>query len=141
MFWTFNDLTTDEESNEAACEFIRKKIRQTVKDPKKAEKLCPTDFYARRPLCDAGYAADLCLVLYDPYAYFHSYYEQFNRPNVDIVDLKETKITEFTEKGIRTSDGTDHELDVIIFATGFDAVDGNVRSPFVYTCLPALVRR
>ncbi|KPI38591.1 Baeyer-Villiger monooxygenase [Cyphellophora attinorum] len=107
MFWTFNDLTTNEESNEAACEFIRKKIRQTVKDPKKAEKLCPTDFYARRPLCDAGY------------------YEQFNRPNVDIVDLKQTKITEFTEKGIRTSDGTDHELDVIIFATGFDAVDGN----------------
>lgn len=54
MFWTFNDLTTNEESNEAACEFIRKKIRQTVKDPVKAEKLCPNDFYARRPLCDAG---------------------------------------------------------------------------------------
>lgn len=57
----------------------------------------------------------------------HSYYEQFNRPHVDIVDLKQTKITEFTQKGIRTSDNKDHELDVIIFATGFDAVDGNVR--------------
>lgn len=65
------------------------------------------DYYARRPLCDGGY------------------FEQFNRENVDIVDLKETPITEMTEKGIRTSDGKEHELDVIIFATGFDAVDGN----------------
>ena len=107
MFWTFNDLTIDPESNEYACEFIRKKIRQTVTDPAKAEKLCPHDHYARRPLCDAGY------------------YEQFNRPNVDIVNLKQTHITEFTPTGIRTSDGTEHALDVVIFATGFDAVDGN----------------
>lgn len=47
MFWTFNDLTTDPESNEYACEFIRKKIRQTVKDQEKAEKLCPNDFYGQ----------------------------------------------------------------------------------------------
>ncbi|KIX08441.1 uncharacterized protein Z518_03097 [Rhinocladiella mackenziei CBS 650.93] len=107
MFWTFNDLTTSEEANEEACKFIRKKISQIVQDPDKARKLTPHDFYARRPLCDAGY------------------YEQFNRPNVDIVDLKETPIERITEKGIVTSDGTEHELDVIIFATGFDAVDGN----------------
>ena len=78
-----------------------------MQDPEKARKLQPHDHYARRPLCDGGY------------------YEQFNRPNVSIVDIKETPITEMTEKGIATSDGTLHELDVIIFATGFDAVDGN----------------
>ena len=107
MFWTFCDLTYDEEANEEACKFIRGKIAETVKDPEKARKLTPHDFYARRPLCDAGY------------------YEQFNRENVDIVDLKETPITEITQNGIRTSDGALYELDVIVFATGFDAVDGN----------------
>ena len=107
MFWTFSDIAVSEEANLAAQDFIRKKIRETVKDPAKADKLCPTELYARRPLCDAGY------------------YDQFNRDSVSIVDLKETPITEITETGIKTSDGSLHELDVIIFATGFDAVDGN----------------
>ncbi|KAI1624832.1 cyclohexanone monooxygenase [Exophiala viscosa] len=107
MFWTFNDIAISEEANEEACKFIRKKISQTVKDPEKARKLTPHDYYARRPLCDAGY------------------YEQFNRPNVDIVSLKENPIGSITEKGIQLSDGTHCDLDVLIFATGFDAVDGN----------------
>ena len=107
MFYTFCDITYDEAANEEACKFIRKKIAEIVKDPEKARKLTPKDFYARRPLCDSGY------------------YQQFNRENVDIVDLKETPIVEFVEKGIKTKDGAVHELDVIIFATGFDAVDGN----------------
>lgn len=107
MFWTFNDIATNEEANEEACKFIRKKITQIVKDPEKARKLCPYDYYARRPLCDAGY------------------YEQFNRPNVDIVLLKENPIDSITEKGVQMSDGTHFDLDVLIFATGFDAVDGN----------------
>jgi cyclohexanone monooxygenase len=107
MFYTFCDITYDEAANEEACKFIRRKIAETVKDPEKASKLTPHDFYARRPLCDGGY------------------YEQFNRDHVDIVDLKENPIEEITEKGIKTSDGKLHELDVIIFATGFDAVDGN----------------
>ena len=112
MFWTFNDLTVSPEANEEACKFIRKKIRETVKDPAKAEKLCPTDYYARRPLCDGGY------------------YDQFNRDNVDIVDLKSDPIINFTPNGITTrnsdtNEETTHDLDVVIFATGFDAVDGN----------------
>ena len=107
MFWTFSDLTTSKEANEEACKFIRSKIAETVKDPEKRRKLTPHDFYARRPLCDGGY------------------YQQFNRDSVDVVDLKETPITALTENGIKTSDGKVHELDVIIFATGFDAVDGN----------------
>lgn len=107
MFETFGDITLDEAANEEASNFIKSKIRETVKDQDKARKLMPTQRYARRPLCDAGY------------------YEQCNRENVDIVSLKETPITHFTQDGIVTSDGTEHELDVVIFATGFDAVDGN----------------
>jgi len=107
MFATFADITVDPRANEEACEFIRKKIRSIVKDPEKARKLCPTDYYARRPLCDGGY------------------YERFNQENVEIVRIDETPIEEITPKGIRTADGKEYELDVIIFATGFDAVEGN----------------
>lgn len=107
MFGGFCDIATNKEANEAACQFIRKKISQVVRDPEKARKLTPRDWYARRPLCDGGY------------------YEQFNRENVDIVDLKETPITAITQEGIQTSDGVVHKLDLIIFATGFDAVEGN----------------
>ncbi|KAK5939205.1 hypothetical protein PMZ80_008508 [Knufia obscura] len=106
MFWTFNDLTVDPAANEEACEFIRSKIRETVKDQEKARKLQPTEYYARRPLCDAGY------------------YEQFNKENFEVVSLKDEPIEAITEKGIRTSK-QEYELDVLIFATGFDAVDGN----------------
>jgi cyclohexanone monooxygenase len=67
----------------------------------------PTQLYARRPLCDAGY------------------YEQFNRENVEIVNLHEMPIRRITSEGILTSDDEEHNLDVLIFATGFDAVDGN----------------
>ncbi|RDL30009.1 Uncharacterized protein BP5553_10636 [Venustampulla echinocandica] len=107
MFGGFCDISTNKEANEAACQFIRKKISQVVRDPEKARKLTPHDWYARRPLCDGGY------------------YEQFNRENVDIVDLKDTPMTAITQEGIQTSDGVVHKLDLIIFATGFDAVEGN----------------
>ncbi|KAK6429544.1 hypothetical protein LTR95_014310 [Oleoguttula sp. CCFEE 5521] len=107
MFETFNDISTSEAANDQAAEFIKAKIRAKVKDPEKARKLMPTQMYARRPLCDAGY------------------YEQFNRFNVEVVSLHDTPIDQITPTGIRTSDGTEHKLDMIIFATGFDAVDGN----------------
>lgn len=107
MFGGFCDISTNREANEAACEFIRKKISSIVQDPEKARKLTPHDYYARRPLCDGGY------------------YRQFNRDNVDIVDLKESPISAIEPSGIRLQNGTLHELDLIIFATGFDAIDGN----------------
>ncbi|KAM0415794.1 hypothetical protein ACHAPT_013255 [Fusarium lateritium] len=107
MFWTFGDITVNEGANKAAAEFIKKKICQTVKDPEKARKLCPREFYARRPLCDTGY------------------YEQFNRDNVDVVDIKTNPIIEFTPNGLKTAEGKIYELDVVICATGFDAVDGS----------------
>lgn len=113
MFGTFNDITIDREANEAACDFIRRKIDSIVKDPEKARKLKPDDVYARRPLCDGNASNG------------QKYFDQFNRDTVDIVDLKETEITKIEPKGIRTSDGKLHEHDLIIFATGFDAVEGN----------------
>ncbi len=107
MFGTFSDITTDEAANNAACEFVRKKIRELVDDPVTAEKLCPTDLYAKRPLCA------------------HKYFEVYNRDNVSLVNVRDNPIEEITAKGLRTADGVEHELDVLIFATGFEAVDGN----------------
>ncbi|KAI1618029.1 cycloalkanone monooxygenase [Exophiala viscosa] len=107
MFSAFGDLTTDEVANEEACEFIRGKIDDTVKDPRKAAILKPRDLYARRPLCDSGY------------------YQIYNRDNVDVIDLEMNPIVRVTEQGVAMSDGTIHQLDVLIFATGFDAIEGN----------------
>lgn len=113
MFGTFNDITTNPEANEGACEFIRSKIDEIVRDPVKAKKLKPYDVYARRPLCDGNASNN------------QKYFEQFNRDNADIVDLKENPIRQVEAGGIRTEDGVLHEMDVIILATGFDAVEGN----------------
>lgn len=107
MFGTFSDIATDPEANKAAQDFIKSKIAEIVKDPQTARKLMPTDLYAKRPLCDAGY------------------YQVYNRDNVELIDIKATPIERFTEKGIRTADGVEHELDMVILATGFDAVDGS----------------
>ena len=106
MFGTFSDIATNLEANKAATDFIKKKIRQIVKDPETARKLSPTDLYAKRPLCINGY------------------YETYNRDNVSLVDVKENPIVEITPKGVRTTDG-EYKLDVLIYATGFDAVEGN----------------
>jgi cyclohexanone monooxygenase len=110
MFGTFNDIATNPESNAAAAAFIRSKIAEIVEDPETARKLTPTDLYAKRPLCNEGY------------------YETYNRDNVELVSIKENPIQEITPAGVRTADGVEHELDVLVLATGFDAVDGNYRA-------------
>jgi cation diffusion facilitator CzcD-associated flavoprotein CzcO len=109
MLETFNDLATNEESNAYASDFIRRKIRETVKDPFKADLLSPKDypFNGKRP--PGG----------------HGYYEAFNRENVHIVDIRANGIDEITPEGIRVGDTT-VKLDVIIFATGFDAMTGTL---------------
>jgi cyclohexanone monooxygenase len=107
MFGTFSDIAVDPAANEAAASFIRSKIAETVKDTETARKLTPTDLYAKRPLCN------------------RDYYEIYNRENVTLVSIKENPIVEITPEGVLTEDGTEHDLDVLVFATGFDAVDGN----------------
>jgi cation diffusion facilitator CzcD-associated flavoprotein CzcO len=107
MFGTFSDIATDQAANDAAADFIRGKIREIVSDPETARKLTPTDLYAKRPLCN------------------WDYYEAFNRDNVELVSIKENPITEVTPEGVVTADGVLHKIDVLVLATGFDAVDGN----------------
>ena len=109
MFETFSDIATNLEANKAAQDYIRDKIDEIVDDPETARKLKPTDLYAKRPLCDSGF------------------YQTFNRDNVTLIHIGENPIVEITPKGIRTADGVEHPLDVLVFATGFDAVDGNFK--------------
>jgi cation diffusion facilitator CzcD-associated flavoprotein CzcO len=107
MFGTFSDIVTSLEANNAASDFIKRKIAQVVKDPETARKLTPKDLYAKRPLCSTDY------------------YGVYNRANVTLLDVKEDPIAEITQAGIRLESGAESALDVIILATGFDAVDGN----------------
>ena len=111
IFETFDDIFTDEKSNDVASEFVRNKIRAIVKDKATAELLCPKDY----PL--AGKRPPLG----------HFYYETFNRENVTLVDVSENPITEITRKGLRTA-SREYEADIIVFATGFDAVTGTLRA-------------
>lgn len=104
----FNDLMTNPRSNEFAAEFFREKIREIVEDPDTAAKLLPIGYpiAAKRPVLDTNY------------------FETFNKPHVHLVDTRETPITEITPAGIRTGD-VEHKLDVIVFATGYDAFTGS----------------
>jgi len=104
---TFRDVLTDPKANAYATDFIARKIRSRVKDPKIAEKLIPKDhgFGLRRVPMETNY------------------YECYNQPNVHLVDIKETPIEKITASGIQTTD-THYDLDMIIYATGFEAVTG-----------------
>ncbi|WP_407038290.1 flavin-containing monooxygenase [Halovalidus salilacus] len=106
----FEDVMVNPESNERVAEVIRSKIREIVDDPDIAEKLVPTDhpYGAKRP----------------PLTY-DGYYEKFNRDDVELVDVDESPIERIDQSGIQTAD-SHHDLDVIVFATGFDAVTGTL---------------
>jgi cation diffusion facilitator CzcD-associated flavoprotein CzcO len=103
----FRDVLINAEANATITEFMRRKIRSRVKDPALAEKLIPTNhgFGTRRVPLESGY------------------YEVFNQHNVRLVDLRETPIERITAAGIKTS-AEEHALDMIIYATGFDAITG-----------------
>jgi cation diffusion facilitator CzcD-associated flavoprotein CzcO len=103
----FRDLLLNKESNQFLADFVADKIRQRVNDPRVAEKLIPKDhpFGGKRVPMETNY------------------YETFNLETVNLVDIKESPIVRITEKGIQTADAH-YDLDVIIFATGFDAVTG-----------------
>jgi cation diffusion facilitator CzcD-associated flavoprotein CzcO len=105
---SFQDLLVDKAANDTAAEFLKAKIRQIVKDPETARKLADIDhpYAAKRPPIDTNY------------------FETYNRDNVTLVDVRATPIERISPKGIVTSDGREHELDIIVFATGFDAMTG-----------------
>jgi cyclohexanone monooxygenase len=103
----FADLAIKKEANDTAAEFVRWKIRATVKDPATAELLCPKDYpFATKRLC-----VDT------------NYFETFNRDNVSLVDVKSAPIEEITPAGLRTRDA-EYAFDCLVFATGFDAMTG-----------------
>ncbi|MFN4090604.1 MAG: flavin-containing monooxygenase [Alphaproteobacteria bacterium] len=103
----FRDMLTNREANAVISDFVARKIRHRVKDPKVAEKLIPKNhgFGTRRVPMETNY------------------YEVYNQPNVELIDLTETPIERITPAGIRTT-ARDFDFDMIIYATGFDAITG-----------------
>jgi len=108
LIGAYADILFNKEANDTAAEFIRNQIRSIVKDPETAEALCPKDYPVgtKRPCLDTNY------------------YQTFNKPNVRLVDLRKTPITEITPKGIKVG-GEEIEVDAIVYATGFDAMTGS----------------
>ncbi len=102
----FGDITSSEEANYHAAEFVRNKIRGIVDDPQTAELLCPdTILGCKRLVADSGY------------------FETYNRENVLLVDVSEHEIEKLSAQGIVVN-GQEYAFDAIVFATGFDAMTG-----------------
>jgi cation diffusion facilitator CzcD-associated flavoprotein CzcO len=110
VFFTFDDLLTNREANAMGAELVRKKIRAIVQDPETAEMLCPKDYpiFSKRPPVASGY------------------YETYNRDNVVLVDVRENPIARITPRGIALEDGSEYEVDVIVYSLGFDAATGSM---------------
>src|SRR5258705_2235271 len=103
----FKDVLVNAEANATIIDFMRRKIRQRVKDPAVADTLIPTNhsFGTRRVPLESGD------------------YEVYNQPNVRLVDIRETPIERITPAGVKTRD-CEYEVEMIIYATGFDAITG-----------------
>ena len=103
----FREIFMDEAANAELSEYIADRIRRRVKDPEVAEKLIPRDhgFGVQRLPLETRY------------------FEAYNRDNVHLVDIGETPLVRVTEKGLRTT-ARDYEFDIIVYATGFDAITG-----------------
>jgi cation diffusion facilitator CzcD-associated flavoprotein CzcO len=113
-FWleAFEDTFRDERANDEVYKFWKKKVRARLNDPEMQRKLAPDvpyhPFGVKRPALE------------------QRYYEVFNQSNTTLVDVNENPIVEITPKGVKTQDGTEHEFDILILATGYDAVTGSI---------------
>ncbi|HEY9567199.1 MAG TPA: NAD(P)/FAD-dependent oxidoreductase [Thalassobaculum sp.] len=105
---TFRDLLVDKAANDTAAGFLKRKIREIVKDPETARLLSDIDhpFATKRPPIDSDY------------------FDAFNRPNVSLADVRADPIERITPTGLMLRSGAEHALDIIVFATGFDAMTG-----------------
>ncbi|MFJ8996192.1 flavin-containing monooxygenase [Streptomyces sp. NPDC102279] len=112
LMLSYRDLLYDREANETVAEFLRDKIKTIVDDPETARALTPHGFPfgAKRACVGTNYPAI------------------YNEPHVDLVDVGADPIDRFTATGLRTESGTEHPLDAIVFATGFDAMTGALTS-------------
>ena len=105
---SFDTVMADKGLNDEVSEFIREKIRETVEDPETARKLMPSYYFGtKRLILDNGY------------------FETYNRNNVSLVSIREDPIKAFTPQGVITESG-EHPLDMLVLATGFDAVSGSM---------------
>lgn len=115
-FWlaTYQDMLFKMDANREAYNFWVKKTRARIHDPVKRDILAPLEpphaFGTKRPSLE------------------QNFYEQFNRPNVHVVDINANPIVEVKPEGVLTADGKLHELDVLAVATGFDSVTGGMKN-------------
>jgi cyclohexanone monooxygenase len=108
FFDCYVDIAISEEANRTLSDFVKAKIRKIVRDPKTAEKLMPDHFVmTKRPILENGY------------------FEAYNRDNVTLIDLRENPIERFTKTSVVTRSG-EHPIDVLVLATGFDAISGTL---------------
>ena len=107
----YADVGLDLEANEMACDLYRRHIADIIDDPETAKALMPRGYPmgCKRQVVDIGY------------------YEAFNRDNVSLIDLREDPIERINESGVCTAGGQ-HDVDVLIYATGFDAMTGAINN-------------
>ncbi|MFD1211989.1 flavin-containing monooxygenase [Arthrobacter sp. GCM10027362] len=103
----FEDILVSHEANDMVAAFLRERIREIVEDPTTAAALCPAGFPVGAKRVTVG----------------TNYFESFNQPNVRLVDTRADPIQRITPYGVRTQE-EEHESDVIVYATGFDAMTG-----------------
>ncbi len=109
IFFIWADQIIDLEANQTLADFFADRIRERVDDPETAAKLIPDHpIWSRRPPGESGF------------------YEVFNQDNVELVDSRANPIARFSSSGIVMEDGSEHEFDVVILATGFDAATGSL---------------
>jgi acetyl esterase/lipase len=104
---TFSDTSTNEDANRVSADFVRDRIREIVHDPAVAAKLTPND----HPIGSKRICLDT------------DYFATYNRENVTLVDVRADPIERVTTRGV-IAGGTQHEVDTIVFATGYDAMTG-----------------
>ena len=115
QFWlaTYKDMLFEDNANREAYNFWATKTRARIHDPVKRDILAPLEpphpFGTKRPSLE------------------QNYYEQFNRENINVVDIKANPVVEVKPKGLVTADGKLHEVDVIALATGFDSLTGGMK--------------
>lgn len=110
----YSDILKSEEANEEAYQFWARKVRARIKDPRKRDLLAPLQkphlLGAKRPSMEQWY------------------YDIFDQPNIDIIDVRQNPIQDIVPQGIQTTDGKVHDVDIIALATGFDSVTGGLKA-------------
>ncbi|MEC7762154.1 MAG: NAD(P)/FAD-dependent oxidoreductase [Pseudomonadota bacterium] len=111
FMYAFTDITSNPETNRRVSDFVREKLAEKIDDPEVADTLIPQDYPigAKRICVDTNY------------------YETFNRDNVDVRNIQDNPIETVTATGVRLEDGREDKLDVLVLATGFDAMTGALK--------------